>query len=639
MLQFIRERSQGWFAWVVVSLVCLTFALWGIHSYLSTATTNDVVATVNGETIHQHDVEPFYERLRQQQQLQLGADYQFDQTVENQLKKQALNQLIITKLLSKAAYAEGYRVTKGQVDNALLQIPAFQIDGQFSRARFEEVMRSILYHEADFLADMRTTMLINQVRGGFVDTEFALPDDVAQTVKFIKQRRDISYLILATQKFLPKVQISEQAAHDYYTQHQAEFKAPEQMSIEYLEVAIPELIGQQHFTDDQLEQFYKDNLVDYTKPERWQIAQIVLKIPQDASTEQETAVKAQLEALAKRVQAGEDFSRLAQQYSDDKLSAEQGGVLDWFSRGSRDPLFEKGVSSLTQVGQISEPVRTKEGYCLIKLFGIKKAEVIPFAESKTQVANALAKHKAEELFTQMTDKLANLTYANPDSLNAAAQALHLTVKSTELFSRQGGKDKITSNPRVVAVAFSSNVIDQGNNSDVIQIDPNTAIVLRLKQHKPEALLPFAEVKSIIIERLRNEAAKQQAVAAGSAILQRLKRGENGNALASQYQLNWQTVNQASRFDNRLDSSVLEQAFHMPRPQQGAFSLQGIVLPSGDFAVITVNCVYDGNYNQLTSMQKRIFQEQIEDNFGQFNYNLYAHGLLSRAKVVMRESGK
>src|SRR6185312_7718306 len=140
MLQSIRDRTQGWITGVIVFLVCAAFALWGIHSYLEASGQPDIAAKVNKQSIQQADLSAAYSRLRQQQQMQLGADFVMDQKVEAQLKKQALDQLVMGQVLVQAAMKEGYRISMGQVYGALLMIPAFQVDGHFSRERFNEMI-------------------------------------------------------------------------------------------------------------------------------------------------------------------------------------------------------------------------------------------------------------------------------------------------------------------------------------------------------------------------------------------------------------------------------------------------------------------------------------------------------------------
>jgi peptidyl-prolyl cis-trans isomerase D len=635
MLQSIRDRSQGWLTGVIIFLVCAAFALWGIHSYTGNNAQPDIVAKVNRHAIRQADLNFAYEHLRQQQQMQLGADFVFDQKLASQLKEQALNQLIMGQLLTQAAQREGFRVSMAEVGSALLMIPIFQINGEFSRARFNEVLNGMMYSEKQFLADLQTTMLTGQVRSGFVESAFALPSEIETAVRLVNQKRDLGYLIVPLTRFGNNTQISTAEALAYYNQHQTEFVKPEQVSLEYVELSLPQIAAEQHFTPEQLQQFYQNNLSNYTRPERWQVARILVKTPQEANAQQIAAAKARADEIAQHIHTGENFAKLAQTYSDDKNSANKGGALGWISPGTIDPAVEKVISSLAKPGDVSAPVQTKEGFNLIKLLAVEKPQVTPFAKAHAQVEKAMAQQKAAHIFADASDKLSNLTYANPGSLDVAVKTLGLPVKTTDFFDRQGGKDAVTSNPKVIAAAFSNDVLLNNNNSSVIELNPDTLLVLRIKQHKLAKQQPFTEVQNNVVQQLKTQAAKQQAQVLGAQILQQLKQGKNPEQLAQQNKLTWRTVPAATRFSNQASSLLLSAAFRMPRPVNSSNpSRAGITLPNGDYAVLVLTAVHDGIFNQAADVQRRVYREQLENSLGQLDYALYVRGLERKAKIVV-----
>jgi peptidyl-prolyl cis-trans isomerase D len=633
MLQSIRDRSQGWLAGGIIAIICITFALWGVRSYVGDSASSAVVAKVNGVAIQQADFNAAYQRLRQQQQIQLGAAFIFDQKMEMLLKKEALNQLIMAQVLSQAATKAGYRITSAEVGAALLSLPVFQVNGQFSRDRFNDVLSSILYTENAFLNDLRITMLINQMRSGYLDSAFSLPNDVKTAIALVNQKRDFGYLIVPASRFLNHVTVSDTDAQAYYMQHQAQFILPEQVSIEYIELSLPQLASSLHFTDAQRMQYYQTNISNYTLPERWHVAHILVKVPQNATPQQLAAAKAKVAMIMNQIKAGKSFGQLARQYSDDTLSAKNDGMLDWFGPGVVDPAFEKAVAALQQIGQVSPPVQTKYGFSIIKLLGVQKSQVQPFAQVHDQVEKALAQQQAEQMFSDASDKLSNLTYTNPNTLDSAAKALGLEIKTSDLFSRAGGKDEITANPKVIEAVFSPDVL-QGNNSNVIALDPDTLLVLRIKQHNTPQLQPFPVVKDQVIEMLKADSARQQAQAFGQQLLQQLQQSKNGVVVATKAGLTWNTVTNARRFDNRAPAALVNDAFRTPRPAiANAPTMAGFILPKGDYAVIMLNGVHDGAVdNTSMSMQQRIYGEEIANGFGQLDYTLYVQGVLSKAHI-------
>ncbi len=635
MLQNIRDKSQGWLAWLIVLVLCGTFILWGIHAYMTETMSGDanVAAYVNKKPIAQTSLDAAYARLRQQQQFQLGSNFSLNQKTEQNLKHQALMQLIISHVLVRAAERAGYRVTTDQVDEALLRIPAFQVNGQFSVDRFHEVINSVLYTQPQFLADLRQNMLVNQVRGGYINSEFALPNEVTTAVQLINQQRNISYFILPVSRFVPQVKITPAQVEQYYQQNQQAFQSPEKVSIEYIELSLPAIEKTLHFDQTKLQQYYEDNIANYTTPERWHVAHISIYLSANATHAQVQAAREKAATVEQAIDAGKDFSQLAQQYSDNKATAAKGGVLPWFSAGSLDPVFEKAAASL-RVGQVSAPIRTPQGFEIIKLLDVQKAQVQPFDKVKAAVQNALASQQAQQIFADQSDKLSNLTYANPNTLTIAAKALNLPIQTTDLFGHEGEKTGMASNPRVLAATFSNDVLQQGNNSNLIALDQNTAIVLRIKDHQAATLLPFATVKNQIETQLEKQQAQQQAKVEGEKLVAQLQQEKTSLIdVAKQQKLSWQAEDNAGRYDTRIDAPILAQAFHMPTPSAQHPSVSGLPLASGDYAVISVDAVHPGSLGG-DAIQKRIFAEQIENNLGQIDYELYVNQLMNAAKIKM-----
>lgn len=633
MLQNIRDKSQGVLAWTIVILLIATFALWGVHSYVTDEKSSDAAATVDHHPITQSQVNASYQRMRQQRQVQLGADFSLSQSAEAALKKQALDQLILSQVLIDAAHKAGYRVTTGQVDEALLKIPAFQVNGQFSANRFHDILNGILYSQDQFLADMRSSMLINQVQGGYINSAFALPNEVDTAIKLVNQKRDISYLIIPASRFAKNIQVSPDEVKQYYNTHQTEFRSPEQVSIEYLELSLNDIKKNLHFDPSKLQQYYENNLGNYTKPAQWHVATILIKLPEGTSVADMAKIKQKAQDIYAQLKSGKDFATLARQYSEDSSSAKKGGELDWFSAGTLDPVFEKTTASLQKPGDISEPVKTGYGFSIIKLLGEQKPTVLPFDQVKTQVENTLAQQQAEQIFSQQSDKLANLTYANPNSLDVAVKALNLSIQATGLFDRAGAKTGIIANPRVVNAAFSNDVLQQKNNSDLLQLDPGTVIVLRIKDHKPASILPMADVQNTLLVKLRGKKAQQEAQQFGQQLIDNIRSKKSDlPALSKQYSLSLQEDKNAGRYDTKVDNFILNEAFRMPHPDSSQISLKGVSLPSGDYAIILLNAVHDGALSPQDNIQHRIFQEEMEGNYGHIDYQLYVRELMKKAKI-------
>jgi peptidyl-prolyl cis-trans isomerase D len=590
MLQSMRERMQGIIAGVIVGIICLTFAFWGIQNYLQSRSGQNVVAKVNGVKITRAQFETAYNRARQIMMLQMGKDFAVDQQTQAKLKDQVLQQLIDSFVLFQAAQELGFRVSQDQVNAVLNQMPIFQVQGHFSVNRFQQVISNMLYSEAGFIADLEQKMMVSQLHMGITGSAFALPDETNNFVKLIKQTRDIGYAIIPASHFADKVTVSQAEIKDYYDQHQQDFTTPEQVSIAYLELTADQLKNQIKTTPAELQQFYDDNIDLYSHPARWQVARIFVPLNTPNAEKK-------IKVLAKQGK----FSK-----------------PEWITHGFPN----------LKPGQISQPIRTDNGFYIVKLLQAKKAETKPFSAVQDQVKKALIQQKTNQLFTEKNNQLSNLTYTNSNTLTVASKQLNLPIKTTDFFTRQGAKQGILANPNVIKAAFSDTVLKQNYNSDLIEIDPGHVIVLRINQHKPSAAKPLTAVQTTIKQQLIEDKSNQQAQQLGAKLLADIQQGKSAQQIVAQQGLTWHTIGQLKRDQKNLDHQIILAAFNLPNQP----TTTGINLDKGGYALIQVTKVYPGDIKQLNAEQLKNIKQAMALGFGQADYELLTNEMLKKAKI-------
>lgn len=613
MLQSIRDRTQGWIAGVIISLVILSFALWGIHSYLVSGANTSVIAKVNGVEITKQQLAAAYERLHRQMQVNMGTST-VPSNVEADLKSRALQALINMQVLEQGSVSQNYHITSRQIDNFLENMPEFQVNGQFSLDRFQQLLASSMLSAGDFLNLIKTTLLIDQPRLGIVFSSFALPNEVNTAVALVNQERDVSYLMLPQSNFLnSSITVSDEEIQSYYKQHQSEFKTLEQVSIDYLELSIKDLMAGIQVGDDILKNYYNENVNSFTTPMQWQLETTVIPVAQNAS--EADVAKAMEQAKAQR-----------QQYmKGEKFPGNGNGKL--VSLSELPVELQKPVSVL-KAGQISEPVRAPKGILLVKVDAIKQAEVQPYEQVVDKVKAALTRQKAEEKFAELKEKLANVSYESPESLDKSSKALGLPVKSSVTFTAEKGGTDISSSPKVREAAFSADVLTSQNNSDVIQVNPDTVVVLRIKSHVPASTLSVDAVKSQIGDTLRAKKADEQAAKVAHDIQVKLQQGASVQQIQQDYHTTWMSLGYIGRYSTKVDSAILYSAFRMPKPTNQP-SYAAVKMANG-YAVVAVNAVRDGVVKQD---QYDVFAEQVQSSEGALEYKLYETSLNRNAKVV------
>lgn len=630
MLQGLRDKAQGWISWTIILVICFIFALWGIEHYLTGNNSNEYAAKVNGVAITKAQLNSEYERIKRQRQMQ--SNLATSQEDANRLKQQVLQQLVTAQTLLQAAKQNGFRVTQSQIDGALSSIPAFSENNSFSAQKFNQILQNVGYSPSEFIGLLTGDILINQAQIGITASAFALPEEINNALRLTEQKRSIAYAIIPVQQYLHPQTITEAMALAYYNANPQAFKTTEQVKIDYLKLSLDEIKAHITINKSELEQYYKANIENFTSPTQWQVAHILVVVPSSASNKEITLKKNKINELASQLQQNVDFAKLAAKSSEDAATAKTGGVMPWFSAGSlKDDMYQK-TAQVLKPGAISNPIKTSKGFEIIKLIAIKPGKIQSFEQAEPQIKKLLLQQKAQQIFSSKSDKLANLTYSNPDSLQAAAAALDLKVESSDFFTRQGSKTGIAANPKVVAAAFDVDVLTHKNNSPVIELNPDIVMVLRVAQFQPVETLSFAKVKSQIIEKLALEQAKKKAQSVGEELIQQLKAGKITAAQLAKQHISWHNIDKMSRNDIKVNPDVLQLVFSLPKPVEKNISIGGHRLTLGDYAIVKLFSVYDGK-TDLDSEQRQAFVEQLANSFGQLDYNAYIKVQLKNAKIV------
>ncbi len=437
MLQSIRHHAQGWIAGVIVGLIILTFALFGVNSYLSEAGSVDI-AVINGKPVSLGRYQVAFNNYRRQIQSVLGDQVNVSELNQDVLKKEALEQLIVAELLVQLGKDEGMRISDAQVAASIRAFDAFQRDGQFAQDLYERRTRDIGLSIDGFEAQMREDLLNEQLRLGIANSNFITPAQVALLTRIEKQTRDIGYSIISSKDFLDQVEVTDDKLEAYYKDNLDQYRTEEKVKLAYIELSLNTISDALEFTEEDLKSYYDTHQSEFTVAEQRSANHILVHVPNEASDEEQQAAREKADDLLKQAREGADFEELARTHSDDVGSKAEGGATGFFARGFMVPGFDEVVFEM-QPGQISEPVRTSFGFHIIRLNEIKEGGIEPFADIKDKVEAAYKQSKAQEEFYAMAEELSNLSFENPDSLQPASDAVGLPIQTTDYFSVKGGE--------------------------------------------------------------------------------------------------------------------------------------------------------------------------------------------------------
>lgn len=627
MLQSIREHTQGWIAGTIISIIILSFSLWGIHSYFVGGAVNNNVASVNGVDIGKDQLAVAYERLRRQFQAQFGSNSPLPGKNDAALKASALQALIEMEALKQSSLAQGFQISDLQVDNYLQSMPDFQVDGRFSVDRFHEVLSSTLLSTSEFLDLIRTNLLIDQPKLGIMLTSFALPTETKRTIELVNQERDIEYLIIPMQKFVSQpITLEPEKIQAYYDAHKNDYMTPEQVTVEYLELSLDAISQLITPTDAVLKSFYNENINSYTQPMQWKYAEMEIPIAASATQDEIKSSLKTAESLSEAMDTQlADLKKLAATYKATLT------ISNWQTLNQVPVELQKSVADLTKPGQVSSPFKTPAGIAVIKAIEIKEPTMQLFDAVQDKVKQTYVHQHAEEKFAELRDRLADLTYEHPDSLQVASKELNLPVKISEIFTKEKAASDISQYKKVRETAFSNDVLNLQNNSDVIQINPETVIVVRIKSHIPSTLLPLKNVSRQIQDKLKEEKAETLAADYAMDLKKQLQSGVSSEAIAAQAKLNLSKAGFIGRYSTKVDPAILDLAFRLPNPQVVHQSVTYGVsrLPNG-YAIVALKAVKNGDLGD--QKQQAVYTEQIQNSLGLLEYELYKQSMVAHAKI-------
>lgn len=617
----LRAGAQSTVSKVILVLIILSFALAGVGSYV-TRPVQEVAAVVNGDEISAQALENAYRNERARLESQLGAQFSQllgDPAYVQQIRRSVLEQMVEQRLIDQKVAQLELRVSDDQVRSAIRAMPEFQQDGRFNNDRYLQLLaRSGLSPEQlrdSVRQDLNRQLLLEALIG----SSFSLDNEAGLLDRLSRQQRDAQHVTLPLATFAAQADVSEQEVEDYYRQHPERFQRPEQVRLNYL--LLDGGTGSAAEVEPQaIEDYYLANQATYGQPESRKVAHIMVNKGEGAPE--------RIAALAERLANGEDFAELAKTESDDVFSGRNGGELEWMQAGTMDPAFDSAAFALQQVGEVSEVVESEFGLHLITLLELRPARVKPLAEVRDVIAQRLADEQAANAFYAQEQRLAELAFEFPDSLDMAARELGLEVRSTG-FVAAGELPADINDPRILSEAFSERLREQRVNSDLIELGSNRAVVIHVAEYRPAAVRELDEVAELARQWALQDKAAELARQAAAELQQAWSRGEQ-DAWLDQHGMTLSELDGVTR-ESEQEPAILDALFAMPAPQQ-APSLKTVSLANGDLAVLRLIAV--STPEQASELLAQIRQGQGGMQ-GQREYQSLIGALRAAAKIEYR----
>lgn len=626
MLDVIRDRAQSWVAKVILVLITIPFALWGVDSYLRGGADGAVVAEVDSQKISQQE---FNQVLREQQdRMRSVMKDAFDPAMldKPEIRRSILDNLVEQRLLTGGAAKAGMVVSDEMLAGFIGAIPDFQENGKFSQSRYESLLRNQGMTPVAFESRLRQGLVTEQFIDGLTNSTLVSRSALDTYIRLSEQQREMLQAMIVPAQFFPQIKVGNDQIKAYYEKHKETFRVPEQARLDYVVLAVDDMAQQAVVSDEEVGKYYEEHAQQFQEAEQRQASHILITAAASASEKEKSAARVKAEQLFKDASnSPERFAELAAKHSQDPGSAAAGGDLGMFARGAMVKPFEDAVFGM-KMGEIVGPVQSDFGFHIIKLTGVKPGKVRSLAESREEIALELKKQKAGKRFAEVAETFSNLVYEQPDSLKPVADALGLKIQTSPWMGKNGGEVALLNNGKLLQAVFADESVKLKRNSEAVEVRPSTLVAARVAEFRPASYKALDELSVELGARVQRDMANEMAAKRGGEVLEQLRQGNNVA------ELKWGAPIVVTRqAAASLGEAVVSEIFSADVAKLPFFS--GAPDPKGGFLLIRVNRVIEPG--TLDDAKRKGYADRLRDLLSQEYFAAYVASLRQGADIKVK----
>lgn len=604
MFDFVHEKKRV--VQIVLALIILPFAFWGVDSYRKSGETVSP-ATVNDVKISAQDLDEAVRNQQNQLRQMFGDNFDPEMFNTPEMKQAVLDRLVDTQLLVQAAQRAGLRISDDDLALVIGDVEAFKVNGKFDKQRYEEALASKNLSPAMFEMRLRDDLLAQQIQQDFLQGGYGSRTVAGNVLRLNEQLRTIAVIELSPQAFMSQTKVETSDIQSYYESHKKDFELPEKVRAEYVVLSAADLQARQAVSTAEIRQYYEAHENEYGTPEQRQAAHILISSSAAAPQADQDAAQKQAAGLLKQLRKNPgQFTEFAAKYSQDPGSAASGGDLGSFGRGMMVKPFEDAVFAM-KPGEISDLIKTDFGYHIIKLVRILPSKALPLATVQADIETLLRQQKANDAFAELAERFSNTAYEQWETLTPAAELADLKIQQTDWVSKGQSPGGIW-NAKLLESIFSEDVVKNQRNTAAIEVAPNVLVAARVTAHQPASVRSLGQVQADILRRLKQMQAEDVAVKQGERMLGDLQAGKLSQA-------NWGQVQTISR--NRiqpLDATLARKVFQvdagaLPVYLGGKMERRGYVLVRVD-KVTDIAAVEESNLARYQQQLRRVVGEEM-----------------------------
>lgn len=561
MLRFMRQQAGNWLIKVLLGAIVIVFIFWGVGSFR--AQRGGRVALVNGDQITLDEYRETYNNLIEQLRERFGNNLNEDMLKMLQVKKQALNQLIDKKLLVQEARRLKFRVSDKELADSIMKIGAFQRGGVFDKRLYQNVLGRLRMTPEEFEIAQRDAMLIERVKVLITSSAKVSDQEVREWFNWSNALVNIDFVRFDPDKY-KDIKASIEEIKAFFEKNKENYKTDAMVKVRYLKFDPVAYESKVSISDEELQDYFDENREEFNTPKTVEARHILLKVDQNADPEDvEKARKKALDIL-KMAREGKDFPELAKKYSEGPTRS-RGGYLGKFKKEAMvKPFADKAFSM--KAGEISEPVRTRFGWHIIKVEKVNEASSLSFAEAKKKIQKKLTKNKSKNLAYDEAEAVSDVSFEGDDLLKSAKKQ-NLKILTTDFFTKKGPEKGIKNRAKFASAAFDLAVMEI---SDIQEFE-NGYYILQVIEKIPEKIPELKKVKEKVRVDLIQEKQEEKAKQDADTFLSALKSGKSMTTESKHFNVTPTTTGFFKRNDSipniGFEREVFKAAFQLSSEQK------------------------------------------------------------------------
>ncbi len=621
MIQSFRENMKNTAVVVIVVLFFIVpMVLTGVGDSFLGSVAGRTAASVGETTISTAELRRaiYFRKQSILSQGNVDADAEF-------LKDENLRGPVLEQLTRRAAVVEslkngGMDISDSEVSKSIVDQEQFYIDNKFNVQAYRRILANVGYTPATYKVAIKGDLVINQINSGLNNSSFITDSEIDLFMGLLQQKRTFDLVSISQDKVKETISVTDEEVAEYFEQNKNSYKDPEKVSVTYIELSVDDLTKDIEVSEEEIRAQFENEIEDFESSTEYKISHILI----DPSLED---ADDKIKTVQQKISAGEAFEDLVKTYSDDKFSLPLNGDLGVLDTEAYSDEFNDAVYAL-EVGSVSAPVESDLGTHFIKLTSKEEKEAPKFDDRKLAIESNLRAAEAEELYIEKLELLKELVF-NAEDLGEPASVAGLEVKTSDLFT-QGVGLGIAKNQAVRQAAFKNEVLNEGYNSEVIELNNKQAVVIRKNEHIPEAVKPFESVKEGIKTTLERNKLVEALTEKAETFIEAAKSSDNLQALATKFEYTHKRFDAVKNTNPDIEPEVSRKVFSMEKGVETSFdSLQA---RNGDYKVIVLSDVILGQRDDAEDSQMQLLSGQLSNQNSSFEVSSFETASASSIKV-------